>query len=355
MEIDMRESRISSARSTLAKASVVACLAVMTAAPAWAADSGSASEGRGFAGLLEMFNIFASHHDAKAPPAAAPGDKAPDGARVRLSSNGAGSTKLGIEIPLDDPGSGGKGKGAFIYLESGTDIVDPADLDRRLPKTIGEASPGSPTDALATRASAPVSGRPIASALQNSLPEGSFWSFTPRYAAVHFGISYLPEKSSDPNHQGLEFGVTSTFLRRDRSYGLDSLFIDAPLLGSNRQIYNLGFNLGYSGVTFGASLQRDSADALGAQTAYDVGVNYRRGAFSTSLQFSSGRHKRARNMLFRVNPDNRIYAFEFGAAYRLRPGVSLGGGLQYFNYNSVTLSQDSNDAAVVYLGGNVNF
>jgi len=147
MEIDMRESRISSARSTLAKASVVACLAVMTAAPAWAADSGSASEGRGFAGLLEMFNIFASHHDAKAPPAAAPGDKAPDGARVRLSSNGAGSTKLGIEIPLDDPGSGGKGKGAFIYLESGTDIVDPADLDRQLPKTIGEASPGSPTDA----------------------------------------------------------------------------------------------------------------------------------------------------------------------------------------------------------------
>jgi len=59
--------------------------------------------------------------------------------------------------------------------------------------------------------------------------------------------------------------------------------------------------------------------------------------------------------LFQVNPDNRVYAFEFGAAYRLRPGVSLGGGLQYFNYNSVTLQPETDDAALVFLGGNVNF
>ena len=355
----MRESRKSSTRIGLAAAGLAACLAATSlTAPAYAADKGG--EGRGFAGLLRMFNIFASHKDEKPSVAekAVPSVATNSGVKVTTSSSADGSAKMGIEIPLDDPASVARGDGAFVYLETGSDVVDAADLNSRLPKTPGQSSPTSPVQSLATRTAAlggaPAHGVSLGAPV-DGLQTGSMWSFTPRYAGVHFGISYLSEGTPGVNNKGFEFGVTSSFLRSDFSTGLKGAFLNAPLLGSDRHISNIGFHLGYAGVTFGGSLQRDRTDLVGTQSAYDLGVKYRRGAFSTSLQFSSSTSQTSKGLLFRVNPDNRTYAFEFGAAYHLRPGISLGGGLQYFNYNSVTLVPENDDAAVVFLGGNVNF
>ena len=356
----MRDGRKSSARIGLAAAGLVACLsATSLTAPAYAADKGS--EGRGFAGLLRMFNIFASHHDEKAAAVEkpAPTVTTDTGVKITTTSSADGSAKMGIEIPLDDPASVAKGDGAFVYLETGSDVIDAADLDSHLPKTAGQSSPNSPVHSLATRtaalSAAPAHGMSLSGAPVDGLQTGSMWSFTPRYAGVHFGISYISEGTPGLDHKGFEFGVTSSFLRNDFSTGLKGAFLNAPLLGSNRHISNIGFHFGYAGLSFGASLQKDRTDLVGSQSAYDVGVKYRRGAFSTSLQFSSSTSQTSKGLLFKVNPDNRTYAFEFGAAYHLRPGISLGGGLQYFNYNSVTLVPENDDAAVVYLGGNVNF
>jgi len=356
----MRESRKSSKRIGFATVGLVACLtATSLAAPAYAADKGGESRG-GFAGILRMFNIFSSHHDEK--PAAekpVPAVTTDSGVKVTTSSTADGSAKMGVEIPLDDPASVAKGDGAFVYLETGSDIVDAAELSSHLPKAPGQAVPGSAIHSLATRAAAfggtPVHGASLAGGAVDGLQTGSMWSFTPRYAGVHFGISYLSEGTPGLDHKGFEFGVSSSFLRNDVSTGLKGAFLNAPLLGSDRKISNVGFHLGYAGFTFGAALQRDRTDLVGVQSAYDVGVRYRRGAFSTSVQFSSSSNQTSKGLLFRVNPDNRTYAFEFGAAYHLRPGISLGGGLQYFNYNSVSLVPENDDAAVVFLGGNVNF
>ncbi len=275
-----------------------------------------------------------------------------------MTSDADGST-MGIEIPLDDPASLAKGDGAFVYLETGSSAVDAGTLNNPLPKTIGQSSTSNAATSLATRAAtfggAAAGSVPSSHAVVDGLQPGSVWSFTPRYATLNFGISYLSDGTVEGDRKGFEIGVTSSFLRSDVSGGLKGAFLNAPLLGTDRKISNLGVHLGYAGVTFGASLQRDRTELVGTRSGYDVGVNYRRGAFSTSLQFSSTTNQSSKGLLFRVNPDNRIYAFEFGAAYNLRPGISFGGGLQYFNYNSVTLTPENDEAAVVFFGGNVNF
>ena len=360
----MRDSRSTSARIGLATAGLALALAVGGMVPRAMAVTDSVNDGKGFAGLLRMFNIFTSEHADK--PAAAPVPAEPTvgkpALKVRASSNGAGKSNIGIEIPLDDPTSVAKGDGAFIYLESATDVVDGADLGHRVPQ-VGDTSPVATANSLTTRTAAlanPGLGNlSVANPLAERPRAGSVWSFTPRYAAVRFGLSYLPDGSHGLDHKGFELGVTSSLLKTDNSIGqgsaLDGAFLNSPLLGGGRRIYNLGFRLGYSGVSLGASLQRDEADLVGVQTAYDVGLQYRRGSFTTNLQFSSASNQGNRNLLFRVNPSDHVYAFEFGAAYRLRPGISLGGSLQYFNFNSVTLGPETDEAAQVFLGGNVNF
>jgi hypothetical protein len=355
-------------KSALRIGCATVAVAAFAVAPSFAAEQSAASDsGRGFAGLLRMFDIFSSHHEENATPASRPVSPAPiatpdslgtSSVKVTSSRKADGSAKISVEIPLDDPASVAKGDGAFVYLEGGSDIVDAVDLGHRIPKVAGTAAPGSAVDSLATRAPG-LGGLSIASAAASSsfgsMDDGSVWSFTPRYAAVNFGISYLSDGDRAADGKGLEIGVTSSLLRSGYSNGLEGAFLSAPLLGSGRRTYNFGFNIGYSGLSLAASLQRDTANLMGVQTAYDVGLNYRRGAFSTNVQFSAATSQSGRGLLFRINPDNRIYAFEFGAAYRLRPGISLGGGLQFFNYNSVTLSPESTDEGVVFLGGNVNF
>jgi hypothetical protein len=348
-ETVMRESLKSALRIGCAAAAMVA----YATTPALAASS-SDSDGKGFAGLLRMFDIFSSDHADKPAPATATSKSA---VKVTASRSADGSAKIGVEIPLDDPASVAKGAGAFVYLESGSDVVDATDLSSRIPAVSGTVSPSIPTVSLATR-SPVLSGLSlgtIGDPLVSGLNSGSMWSFTPRYASMHFGISYLSDGSHPTTGKGFEIGITSSLLRSDISSGFDGSLLNAPLIGSGRRTYNLGFNIGYSGLSLGASLQRDEANFLGVQTAYDVGLNYRRGAFSTNVQLTASVGQAGRGLLFRVNPDNRIYAFEFGAAYRLRPGISLGGGLQYFSYNSVTVDQQQSDEGVVFLGGNVKF
>lgn len=355
-------------RECLTSALRIGCVAAVTAAfavgPALAAEQSPAPDSGGFAGLLRMFDIFASHHhDKKIPASTPPAPPSPitpkSSLKMTLSRKADGSSKISIEIPLDDPASIAKGDGAFVYLEGGAEPVEATDLGRKIPKTPGSSTPGGAADSLATRASSlgglSIGSLDVASPLANALNNGSVWSFTPRYAAVHFGISYLPEGETNGTAKGLSIGVSSSMVRSRYSAGLEGAFLNAPLLGSGRRIYNFGFNIGYSGLSLGASLQRNEANLMGVQTGYDIGLNYRRGAFSTNVQFSAANSQTGRGLLFRINPDNRIYAFEVGAAYRLRPGISLGGGLQYFNYNSVTLSPESTDEGVVFLGGNVNF
>ncbi len=356
----MRESL----KSALRIGCAVGALAAFAATPALAASASSNNDGKGFAGLLRMFDIFSSHHEDKAAETPAPSPapvptQAKSAVKVTASRAANGSAKIGVEIPLDDPASAAKGDGAFVYLESGSDSIEASDLSSRLPKAAGTADPSAPALSLATRSSAlsglSVGGVGVGSSLAAGMNSGSMWSFTPRYASVHFGISYLSDGSRPLTGKGFEIGVSSSLLTSRVSTGLAGAFLNAPLIGSGRKIYNLGVNVGYSGLSLGASVQRDEANLLGVQTAYDVGLNYRRGAFSTNLQFTSSTGQAGRGLLFRINPDNRIYAFEFGAAYRLRPGISFGGGLQYFSYSSVTVDQQQSDEGVVFLGGNVKF
>jgi hypothetical protein len=370
MEIKMlRESWTSSARIGLAAASLAFVLAAGGGSPrAVAASESAVNDGKGFAGLLRLFNSYSTGHAEKAA-APAPGDAAgskavagKSGVKMVSKTDGVGRSSVTVEIPLDDPVSLAKGDGAFIYLESGTDVIAGADLGAKIPH-VGAKSSAVTGSSLATKAAGFANPGFGDLALANPLTDGprggSIWSFTPRYAAVHFGVSYFSDSSHAQDHKGFEVGLTSSLVKTDTSMGLgaglDGAFLNSPLQGGGRHIYNLGFRLGYSGLSLGASVQRDEADFIGVQTAYDVGLQYRRGSFTTNVQFSSASNQADHNLLFRVNQDNRVYAFEFGAAYRLRPGISLGGGLQYFNYNSVTLAPETDDSALVFLGGNLNF
>ena len=221
--------------------------------------------------------------------------------------------------------------------------IEASDLSSRLPKAAGTADPSAPALSLATRSSAlsglSVGGVGVGSSLAAGMNSGSMWSFTPRYASAAFR-HFLPfgRQPGRRPARASKSACPPRFLTSRVSTGLAGAFLNAPLIGSGRKISNLGFNVGYSGLSLGASLQRDGANLrrcpvrLRRRLELSPGRVLDESAILVQLNQTS-RH----GLLFRINPDNRTYAFEFGAAYQLRPGISLGGGLQYFSYNSVSV------------------
>lgn len=328
--------------NALAAIAVVGASSVLS--PAFSAEPGAQDGATGrFHGFLKIFDFFL-HDDDEAP-------KKPSVATRSLA--GGDGVAVGIEIPLD----GAVGEGDFLYLESGADITESA-VRRNPAREAGFATPSvAPGASLMERqemrgASELGIADPFSSAGQFGASVGSF---TPRHTALYFGVSLLPDAANPRDRRrGLELGMSTSVTVEDTGPMVGSLFNPPSLIGG-RRIFNVGLNVGYGGVTLGASFQRDREPlALASYDAYDVGVKYQRGAFSTSLQYAGSLGSDGERRLFGVDRGHRVHAFEFGAAYRLAPGVSFAGSVQYFNYGFTSVFLED-DAAVFYLGTNVSF
>ncbi|MEE8258797.1 MAG: hypothetical protein V3R20_03810 [Sphingomonadales bacterium] len=200
----------------------------------------------------------------------------------------------------------------------------------------------------------------LSSSLENIVLPGETWllnTFTPRFAGavVSFGIG----------SGGLDLEATSkvdisfTSQISSRQVNVFGAVNNAYILEAvNRQVYDVGLNVGYANFNLGASLRGEEGAYYDGISGYDVGLSYNRPRWSTSILL--GEYRQVNNRLLGLNSgfyDERFFALEFGAAYNLAPWFKFVGSFRFYedanrllmNPNGITTSQ------MFYLGTKLKF
>lgn len=191
-------------------------------------------------------------------------------------------------------------------------------------------------------------------------PEAALLStFTPRYtsADITFGIGGS-KKLGDEDKSTFDISFSSQISSRSAGMlgGANNAYAMEAL---NSQVYDFGMNVGYSGFHLGASIRGEEGAFYDGVSGYDVGLSYDRPTWSTSILF--GEYRQGNSLLIGAldSPylDTRFFALEFGAAYKLSPGMRFVGSFRFyedpteflFNHDSIVTSQ------MFYLGTRLSF
>ena len=169
--------------------------------------------------------------------------------------------------------------------------------------------------------------------------------FTPRFAGLQFGVSYIPEFERDNNAQpegdiysdGIAFGANfvETFGAVDVAVAAGYMFADKPdgvgAAGDDAEGYSFGANVTYAGFTIGGSYANTQGNpGGGTDTAtsfdgdgFDVGIAYAFGDASVSLSYYQGSVEDS----VATAGDSEHNTIMVSGAYDLGPGVTALGSV----------------------------
>jgi hypothetical protein len=202
--------------------------------------------------------------------------------------------------------------------------------------------------ALFTKSAAVNLNKPLTAAMLRD-PQ----AMVPHYAGLRIGYAsgYSADDplGLDPSKRGFEVYVSSSVMStgaQPASLG----YLSVPQFAHPETAYNVGVNMGYRGFTLAASYLHGGGETATAYDSYDLGVSYNFGSWVTSV--AVGGYFADRNPLSLLNaPDiDQLYSVEIGAAYELRPGITLLGRLRFFDSRTVF-----RDTALDGLGGSLYF
>ena len=200
----------------------------------------------------------------------------------------------------------------------------------------------------------------LSNTLENISLPGESWlvdTFTPRYAGIEVSLS---STSSDPEEKPkskFDFSLSSQVSSRQTNI-FGAVNNDYVLEALNRQVYDVGLNVDYRGFGLGASIRGEESAFFDGIAGYDVGISYSRSTWSTSLMV--GEYRQGSNLLLGLNNDlynERFFAIEFGAAYKLAPWFQFVGSFRYYEDANLILLDPSgvSTTQMFYLGTKLNF
>jgi hypothetical protein len=188
--------------------------------------------------------------------------------------------------------------------------------------------------------------------------------FTPRYAGLQFGFSYIPRfepgggddnnaiartGGSGPTNNGFAAAVNYRDLVEGIAVNTTAAFLwgdtppsegSAPLVG-----VNLGAVLAVGGVEFGGSFTRATGHAPTDRSldghAFDLGIAYEIGPYRVGLTYLRGVSDGSRADGARQYLDQGVLS----ATYALGPGVALVGGLFVYDANGENSVAGANGVA----------
>lgn len=193
--------------------------------------------------------------------------------------------------------------------------------------------------------------------------------FTPRFEGLQLGVSYIPEFQRDVSDQpagdiynngvalganyvrsfgGVEVALAAGYLRAEKPDGVAD--------GATAEGYSVGGNIGYAGVTLGASF----ADTKGSGEAgtdpgasfdgrgYDVGIAYAFEAWQVSLSYYNGKVADSATA-----GDSKHETVMLSGNYELGPGVNLLASVFRTRFDADTGVENDGWAAVT--GLNISF
>jgi len=196
--------------------------------------------------------------------------------------------------------------------------------------------------------------------LENIVLPGENWflnTFTPRYVGADVTFGTATEAAGGNNDSKFDFSLSSQVSSRQTNI-FGAVNNDYVLEALNRQIYDVGLNLGYSGFNLAASLRGEEGAYYSGISGYDVGLSYSRPTWSTSLLV--GEYRLGNNMLLGLSNglyDDRYFAVEFGAAYKMAPWFQFVGSFRYYQDANMILLDPSGVStnSMFYLGTKLKF
>jgi len=182
-------------------------------------------------------------------------------------------------------------------------------------------------------------------------------TFTPRYVGADVSFGATTEAAGGKTDSKFDFSLSSQVTSRQTNI-FGAVNNDYVLEALNRQIYDVGLNLGYSGFSLAASLRGEEGAYFDGIAGYDVGLSYSRPTWSTSLLF--GEYRQGNNMLLGLGDgfyNDRFFAVEFGASYKMAPWFQLVGSIRYYeDANLILLDPNAvSTSSMFYLGTRLKF
>lgn len=196
--------------------------------------------------------------------------------------------------------------------------------------------------------------------LENVVLPGETWllnTFTPRFAGAEFSFGFGKENGDE--NAGPKFDISlSSQVSSKQTNIFGAVNNDFVLEALNRQIYDFGLDVGYSGFTLGASLRGEEGAYFDGISGYDIGLSYNRPTWSTSLLV--GGYRQGNNIMFGLNNgiyNDMFFAVELGAAYKLAPWFKFVGSFRYYqDANLLLLNPDGGFTnRMFYLGTKLRF
>lgn len=189
--------------------------------------------------------------------------------------------------------------------------------------------------------------------------------FTPRFEGFQLGVSYIPEFERDVNDQpagdlyrnGVAFGANyvQTLGEVDLALAFGYLRAEKPDGAAGidtAEGYSFGGNIGYAGITFGASYADTQGNAAaGTDPAvsfdgrgYDVGVAYAFDAFQVSLSYYNGKVADTA-----AAGDSKHQTVMLSGNYEVGPGVNLLASIFRTSFEADTGTDNDGWAAITGL------
>lgn len=200
---------------------------------------------------------------------------------------------------------------------------------------------------------APVGNEALGGALGSAVNIGFF---DPRYTtALNMSFSFTPDILNATALEGLTFDLSSSLIKGG-VMAEKTLFKDDMSLVGDRRVYNLGFTIGYRGLSVGASYLRDQRSFESDYEGYDIALQFQRGSWTTNIQFAGySQDQDTARLFFDPRERRQFRALEVGAVYALTRSVNLTGGFRYLDHPSAFLLDENTGSHLFFLGTNVNF
>lgn len=201
---------------------------------------------------------------------------------------------------------------------------------------------------------------------------------TPRLAGLQVGINYTPENCEEvrgvcggtyaglqaDNNTGQQSEVVeigANYMRKlgDFDIGLFAGWgqgnVEAPAAGqTDNETWSIGARFGFAGFEVGASYRDDDLGTSGSNTDQEevlIGASYSAKPWKVSLLYWHSDIGAGAGL-----GEDRLDAYELGAAYDLGAGVTLAAGLQYLELeDNLNVAANENDALILLLGTRISF
>jgi hypothetical protein len=279
---------------------------------------------------------------------------------------------VGINVQLEANDSGDQIDESFLFVEGVFGLLQMGDTDNAAYKMHVTAPDGGLSindgdivgiDAFLFPATFLLSDTPLDSTYLSLTDgdSGKFSYYTPRFAGVQLGFSYIPQfegggdnnsslvrtgnqDATGPVKDGFAFGLnyTQDFSGIGVQGSLGYLMGDTPGCANtpgigdcddNIQGYNGGIQISYAGFTVGGSYMHADGDVGGTVApgykldgfGWTAGIAYTTGPYTVGYTYQKGQTEGFKQ----VNAKNYLDQHSLSGTYVLGPGVNLVGGFFY--------------------------